>query len=132
MTMHALPPSHLTRDELMTLKAKALRRKAWFKLSRLERAIVNLTIKVVEKARSSTLAKAITQIAMKLHSWISNRKTFKERALEAGSLVAERVVEAGLKLGVKNAYEWLNDKAYVFYLGVAYLNTPRIYGFGLA
>jgi len=121
-------PHFLTRKGLMELKLLALRRRVWFKaLSRVERSIVDLTLRVVEKVRSIQLAKALSSIAEKLQEWLSSMKTFKEIALEAGLRMAKRMVEVAIKLKVENAYEWLKDKAYIFYLGVSYLNTSKVY-----
>ncbi|MEM3150734.1 MAG: hypothetical protein QXT49_07085 [Candidatus Nezhaarchaeales archaeon] len=112
----------------MELKLLALRRRVWFKaLSKVERLIVDLTVRVVSRVRSIQLAKALSSIANKLQEWLSSRKTFKEMALEAGLKVAKRIVKVAVKLNVEKAYEWLNDQAYVFYLGVSYLNTSKVY-----
>jgi len=112
----------------MGLKLLALRRRVWFKaLSRVERLIVELTVRVVRRVRSIQLAKALLNIADKLQNWINSMKTFKEIALEAGLRMAKRMVKVAVKLNVEKAYEWLNDQAYVFYLGVSYLNTSKVY-----
>jgi len=63
-------PSLLTREGLEALRRRALRSKAWFRLERVERAVVELTIKVVERVRSSTLARMILGIADKLRQWV--------------------------------------------------------------
>ncbi|MEM2167955.1 MAG: hypothetical protein QXR74_06310 [Candidatus Bathyarchaeia archaeon] len=121
-------PYFLTRTGLMGLKLLALRRRVWFKaLSKVERSLVDLTLRVVSRVRSIQLAKALLNIADKLQNWISSRKTFKEIALEAGLRMAKRMVKVAVKLNVEKAYEWLNDQAYVFYLGVSYLNTSKVY-----
>jgi hypothetical protein len=52
-------PSLLIREGLEALRRRALRSKAWFRLERVERAVVELTIKVVERVKSSTLARII-------------------------------------------------------------------------
>jgi hypothetical protein len=49
-------PSLLTREGLEGLRRRALRSKAWFRLERLERAVVELTIKVVDRVKNATLA----------------------------------------------------------------------------
>lgn len=117
-----------TRDGLIRLKLLALRRRVWFKaLSRVERSIVELTIQVVDKVRSIGLAQVLTTIAQKLEGWLGSKKSFKEEALEAGRLIAERIVRAASKIGLRNTQAWVEDEHYVFYLGVSYLNSSRIY-----
>ncbi|MCX8204970.1 MAG: hypothetical protein N3H31_04910 [Candidatus Nezhaarchaeota archaeon] len=112
----------------MKLRLLALRRRVWFKaLSKLERALVDLTIRVVEKVRSKQLAEALASIVDKLAQWLVSRKSFKDRALEVGRKLALRMAMTALKLGSLNARKLIEDEGYAFYLGVSYLNTPKLY-----
>ena len=113
-------PSPLTREGLELLKRRALRSKAWFRLDRLERAVVDLTIKVVERVRSSTLAGIILGIAKKLRQWM--KPSFKEMALSVGRLLAERAVRIAEAWGSREAKEWLKELGFIIYLGVSWLN----------
>jgi len=63
-----------SREEVVKLKAIAVRRGLWFKvLSALERAVVDLTIKVVERVRSPVLKEALKSIASKVVEALKSR-----------------------------------------------------------
>jgi len=50
----------INKKQLVNLKTKAMRSGAWFKaLQRIDRVLFDLTIRVVDNIRSSTLAKSI-------------------------------------------------------------------------
>jgi len=116
-------PSPLTRDGLELLRRRALRSKAWFRLDRVERAIVDLTIKAVDKVRSSALARMILGIADKLRRWM--RPSLKEAALSAGRPLAEKLACVAEAWGNREAKEWLKDTGFILYLGISWLNTPK-------
>jgi hypothetical protein len=55
------------KEELAKLKTIAVRRRLWYKvLSAAERAIVDLTLKLVERVRSSVLKEVLKSIASKV------------------------------------------------------------------
>ena len=87
---------------LVKLKLKSIRSGVWFKtLNKIERALVNLTIKVVHHVRSITLAKILFSITAKL-----------KNALE--SKVLHAIKEVGFPLAQKLsllAQKWNNDSA---------------------
>jgi hypothetical protein len=116
-------PSPLTKEGLVFLKRRALRSKAWFRLDRLERAVVNLTIKVVDRVRSSTLARIILGIVDKLRRWI--KPSLEETALSIGRPLAYRAARVAEAWGNREAKEWLKDLGFIIYLGMSWLNTPR-------
>lgn len=115
----------LTRSGLEALKCRALRLKAWFKLDVLERAIIDLAIRVVDKVRSPRLAQLILKIASKLKQMV--KPTFREMAMIVGLKLAERTSLIAQALGVKNASSWARDPNFIFYLGASWLNTSPIY-----
>jgi len=116
-----------SREGLAKLKAIAVRRGLWFKiLSALERAVVDLTIKVVERVRSSTLRSILKSIASKVIEVLKSR-SFKERALAIGRVLVERFVRIAERLGCKRAKEWTRDPGFVMYLGVSWLNTSPVF-----
>jgi hypothetical protein len=115
------------REGLAKLKTIAVRRGLWFKvLSALERAVVDLTLKVVERVRSSVLKEALKSIASKVVEALKSR-SFKERAMAIGRALAERLVRIAERLGNKRAREWAEDPSFVMYLGVSWLNTPPMF-----
>ncbi|NIO36691.1 hypothetical protein GTO27_03205, partial [Candidatus Bathyarchaeota archaeon] len=59
----------LSKSELDKLRVKARRRGVWFKaLSRVERGLMDLAIRVVEKVRSRVLARSLISVVEKLLS----------------------------------------------------------------
>jgi len=116
-----------SREGLAKLKTLAIRRGLWFKvLNALERAVVDLTIKVVERVRSSTLRSVLKSIASKVMEGLKAR-SFKERAVAIGRVLLERLVRIAEKLGCKGAGEWARDPGFVMYLGVSWLNTSPVF-----
>jgi len=115
----------LTRPSLEKLKKRALRCRAWFKLNKLERAALDLTIRVVERVRNSTLANIILGIVNKLRQWI--RPSRRERAMEVGRSLAMKIASIAQRWGNHQASAWVEDQEFIFYLGIKWLNTSPIY-----
>ena len=106
----------------MKVKSKAVRNGIWFEvLSRVERAIVDLTMKCVEKVRSPILAKAINKILGKILKTLG--KSFLDKAKEFGRDLAQRLSKVAEKWGNKKAPNWKSDKEFIKFLGVTALNT---------
>jgi len=126
--MELLKPSEVNcREDVAKLKTIAVRRGLWFKaLSTVERAIVDLTIRVVERVRSSVLKGVLKAIASKIVEALK-AKSFRERAIVIGRALAERLVRIAERFGNKRAREWAEDPSFVMYLGVSWLNTPPMF-----
>ena len=106
----------------MKIKAKALRRRVWFRaLSRVERGIVDLTIRCVERVRSSVLARTISNIVGKILKTLESG--FLEKVNKVGSDVAEKVCRIALGWGNASASRWRRDVDFVRFLGVNAVNT---------
>ena len=106
----------------MKIRSRALRTRVWFKaLSRVERAIIDLTIKCVEKIRSNILARTISTIVSKLLE--SLEESFMERAERIGYKIAEKLCTLGERWGNEACSTWKRDKCFVKFLGVNALNT---------
>jgi len=106
----------------MKVKSKAVKSRLWYEaLSRAERAIIDLTIKCVEKVRSPILAKAITKILGKIMKTLE--KGFREKAQEIGRDLAQRLSKVAEKWGNRRAPNWKSDKKFIEFLGVTALNT---------
>jgi len=115
------------REGLLRLKSVALRRGLWFKvLSAVERAVVDLTIRVVERVRSPRLKEVLRSIASKVVEALKAR-SFRERAMAVGYVLAERVVRVAERLGRRGAREWASDPGFVMYLGTSWLNTSPVF-----
>jgi hypothetical protein len=76
--------------------------------------------------RSPTLREALRFIASKIVNAFKAR-SFRERAIVIGRVLAERVVHIAERLGNKSASKWAKDLNFVMFLGVSWLNTPPIF-----
>lgn len=120
----------ISRFELMKIKGRALRHRVWFKtLDRIERAIINLTIKCVEKVRSLKLAEIVMAILNKLKQNLENR--IKTLIKQVGVPLAQRVSQIAQKWGNKFAYKWAEEPNFIQYLIIIHINTPTIFRSGI-
>jgi hypothetical protein len=111
-----------SRSELVSIKLKALRRKVWFKvLDRVERALIDLTIRVVDVVRSDRLAKVLSNPVRKLREAM---KGLMERAREVGRPLAEKLSRVARAWGNLESEGWAKDEFYIVYLGLSVLNRP--------
>jgi len=111
-----------TRQDLAKIKSRAMRTKVWFRaLSRVERAILNLTIRCVERVQSRVLAGTISVIINKILQ--SLEEAFLQRAERIGRSIAETLCEICEKWGNKASLSWRRDKSFITFLGVTALNV---------
>jgi hypothetical protein len=120
----------MTRQNLLKIKSRALRTRVWFRaLSKVERAIMDLTIKCVDKVRSTVLTRTIATIVDKILR--SLEEDFMTRAERVGSKIAEGVYAVGKRWRNETCSAWRSDKCFFRFLGVNALNrhvtskTPR-------
>lgn len=112
----------ISRDELASLKRKALRRRIWHRvLDRAERALIDLTIRVVDTVRSSRLLRVLSKPVEKLSEAM---KGLMDRAREIGRPLAEKLSKVGQAWGNEQARCWAKDEFYAIYLGLSFLNKP--------
>lgn len=111
----------VTGQGLTKIKIRALRRRVWFKvLSRVERGIVDLTIRCVEKIRSPILTRVIFDIVRKVLKTLESK--FLENVNKAGSAIAEKVCRIALGWGNVSASSWKHDSGFIRFLGVNAVN----------
>jgi len=116
----------LTKQKLRKLKLQAVRRGVWFRgLSRVDRALVNLTIKVVDGVRSFTLAKALLSVIKKLED------AFESRVLrivkEVGFPLARKLSLFAQKWGNNLAKNWMRDIFFAKFLAIMHINNPGVF-----
>jgi NAD-dependent DNA ligase len=106
----------------MKIKVRALRRKVWFKaLSRVERGIIDLTIRCVERIRSHALMKTVLAIVDKLLR--TSKEHFLKKVENIGREIAQKICEIAWKWGNLHALIWKYDLNFVRFLGVSALNS---------
>jgi hypothetical protein len=105
----------------MKIKFRALRRRVWFKtLSRVERGIIDLTIRCVERIRSHTLMKVVLAVVDKLLRALDEE--FLRKAERIGQGIVERLSSVALSWGNRNAWKWRWDLGFVKFLGLIVIN----------
>jgi hypothetical protein len=115
------PTSPLNRTQLIKLRVKAMRAGVWFKaLPRIDRVLVDLTIKVAETIRSAFLAKSIFVVVGKLEGLLES-SIFKSLRL-FGRPLAEKISLTAQKLGNTSAKSWAEDSSFAFFLAVMHTN----------
>jgi len=115
----------LNKSLLIRIKHKAIRLKAWYKLNNIERAIIDLTIKCVDKIKSIKLKNVILKILNKIKEAIEN--DFLNKIYENGLKEIIKIIKIVYSWGNKNSLEWIKDKSFIFYLGIKNINTPNIW-----
>ena len=110
------------KKQLLSLKTRAMRSGAWFKsLKRIDRVLIDLTIKVVDNIHSSRLAKSIQKLANKLEYAMKNG--FSQRVKEIGLSLAMKISLAGQKIGNFSAVGWAFDSSFAVFLAVMHINN---------
>ena len=119
--MQINPTNPLNRTQLMRLRIKAMRAGVWFKaLPRIDRVLVDLTIKVAENIRSAFLAKSIFAVVGKLEGLLESSVLKSLRLI--GRPLAEKISLIAQKLGNTSAKVWADDASFAFFLAVIHTN----------
>ena len=98
---------------LHSAMTKAKRNGGWFRLTRLERGVFSLALRINAKFESASLTKAIVSVLKKLKE-VSH--PFYEH-LQRGTEIATAFSDAASSWGNELAREWRHDKDYAIYLG---------------
>jgi len=111
----------LTRVGLLKLKRRAMRAGVWFKaLSRIDRVLVDLTIKVVDAVSSRYLAKSIFTVVGKLDGLLESSVLSSLRLV--GHSLAEKFSLIAQKWGNASAKSWSSDESFAVFLAVMQRN----------
>ncbi len=101
--------------KLAEFKKFALRRRVWFKsLSRVERGIIDLTVKYVDNIKSTKLAKVVTAIIEKLQ--VSMESKAERLVRTVGLALAKKVSEIAVRWGNRLAIDWAKDREFARFL----------------
>jgi NAD-dependent DNA ligase len=112
----------LDKKHLVNLKTKALRSGAWFRaLRRIDRVLLDLTIRVVGSIRSAKLAKSIFTITRKLED--AMKSSFSSRLRKIGVILAQKVSLTAQELGNISASAWVFDSSFANFLAVMHVNA---------
>jgi hypothetical protein len=108
---------------LVALKTRCRRRGLWYRvLNRLERAQIDLTLRVVQRVRSPGLARVLAAIAAKLEAALESRVA---RLTESvGVRLARRLSITAQRWGNTSAASWAHDTGFARFLAVTSMNSP--------
>ncbi len=107
--------------QLLKLRLKAIRSGVWFKaLPRIDRVLVDLTIKVAANIRSSKLTKSISTVISKLEGLLEGK--FLKLARTIGYFLAEKIGVIAQQWGNTFAKGWATDRSFAIYLAVMHAN----------
>ena len=96
-----------------------MRAGVWFKaLPRIDRVLVDLTIKVVDNIRSVSLAKCIFAVVGKLEGLLESSVLKSLRLI--GRPLAEKISLTAQKWGNASAKNWATDRSFAFFLAVTH------------
>jgi hypothetical protein len=110
-------PSEITGPFLTTLRRKALRAGVWFPLLQsTERAIVDLTIRYVERIHSAALATVLARVVGKVFRVLRLGMWGPIEAI--GRPLAERLAKVAVSWGHPTAHLWAEDRAFIRLLGL--------------
>jgi hypothetical protein len=119
--MQNIPSTPLNRIQLIKLRVKAMRAGVWFRaLPRIDRVLVDLTIKVTDNIRSAHLAKCIFAVVGRLEGLLES-SLLKSLKL-VGRPLAEKISSIAQKLGNSSAKNWVDDSSFAFFLAVMHTN----------
>ena len=105
----------LSGKALSEVKKLALRRSVWFRsLSRVERGIIDLTVRYVDNVKSSKLAKVLTAIISKLESAMES--TVDRLVRVVGLPLARKISEIAVSWGNHLASLWADDLSFARFL----------------
>jgi len=117
-----------TSSFLLEMRRKAIRRGVWFRvLDRVERGILSLTARVVDRVESAVLGVELVKILSKLRDAL--KSGFVRRMEEYGFGRAREVAMQALAWGYGAARAWSSDLGFVRYVTLLDVNAPS--GFGV-
>jgi len=123
---HHSDSGFLKKAQLVKLKMKAMRSGVWFKaLPRIDRVLVDLTIRVAGTVRSFTLAEKILSVVRKLESLLENK--LQRAAREVGLPVARKLSLFAQEWGNVEAKNWVSDGCFARYWAAMSLNEHKFF-----
>jgi len=119
--------SPLTGRTLAGLKTRALRKRVWYRvLDRIERGLLDLTIRWVDNVRSRRLTEMLLRILAKLARAMEQGMA---RVLVVGRELALQASVFGVRWGNDQAYAWRFDESFWRGLGLGHASVRRPAGF---
>jgi hypothetical protein len=124
--LQEIASSFLNKARLVKLRLKAVRAGVWFRaLPRIDRVLVDLTIKVASKIHSFTLARNLLAVIRKLEGLLESSLSRAFR--EVGLPLAQKFSLTAQKWGNSSAESWSSDVSFIKFLAVMHINEPKAF-----
>ena len=119
--------NYLSTKNLSEAKKFALRRGVWFRsLNRVERGVIDLTVRYVDKVKSSKLAKVLVVIINKLES--AMERTIDRQVRVVGLPLARKISGIAVSWGNNLASLWSDDLGFARFLVINFSKTSFCLG----
>jgi hypothetical protein len=103
-----------------------MRAGVWFRaLRRIDRVLIELTIRVADSVHSVTLARSISALVGKLEGIMES--TVSRAVREVGFPLAQKLSLVTQKWGNVSAESWASDSSFVRFLAVMYINDSKTF-----
>lgn len=113
----------LGRGGILRLKLKAIRSGIWFRaLRRIDRALLDLTLRVVDEVNSDTLAKELISVLTVLENALENQVSRAVRGV--GFQIARKMSLIAQSWGHVSAASWATDLSFAKFLAIMHINNP--------
>src|SRR5207247_5463527 len=118
--LHQILQSPLTGRKLAVLKTRALRKRVWYRvLSRMERGLLDLTMRWVGEVKSRTMTRVVIRILLKLARALNRSMA---GVFEKGETLAASLSALGVGWGNELAHNWRFDLEFQLALGTGVTN----------
>ena len=112
----------LDKEQLLNLKLRASRSGIWFRaLRRIDRVLVDLTLRVTESVHSATLARALFSVVEKLESAFKNDVW--SAVHKVGFPLARKLSLIAQDWGNCYARDWAFDESFARFLAIMCMNS---------
>jgi hypothetical protein len=115
----------LGKGKLAKLRLKATRSGVWFRaLRRVDRALVDVTLRVCDRVLSYGLARALLLVVARLENAMGRK--FSDLVASVGLKLAFEASRTGVKLGNGSARRWASDLSFARFLTMMYINSRSL------
>lgn len=116
-----------TSEFLSGVRRRAIRRGVWFRvLDHVERGILSLSARVVEKVESVVLAVVLVKILKKLKDAMKSR--FTKHVEDYGMKRVKEIVAQAVSWGYETTRAWVSDQGFAEYLTLLDMYSPSGWG----
>jgi len=112
----------IVKSELHLFRLRAKKSGVWFRvLSRLDRALVNATIIVADRVRSSKLTEALLKVWGKVERVLEHG--FVQTVFKVGLPLAHKIGLIAKSWGNPYAESWMSDLSFARFLAIMHINS---------